>query len=113
MFIGACECGKRVYNTRTGPVHDLVFSVWCCAAAYSLQGRDVRSERILELVRYMFRVCTRGTVFGLENPSSVSCMCMCVCTVVGMCSPSVVPLVESTCMCAWYSIWHGQPGRRA
>ena len=32
-----------------------------------------------------------GTVFALDSASSVSCMCMCVCTVVGMCSPSVVP----------------------
>ena len=113
MYIGACEFGTRVYSTRTGPGHGLVFSVRCCAAAYSLPSRDVRSEFILELVRYMFRVCTRGTVFGLDNPSSVSCMCMCVCTAVGMCSSSVVPLVVSTCMCPWYSIWHGQPGRLA
>ena len=55
------------------------------------------SEFKLELVRYIFRVCTCGTVFGLDSPSSVSCTCMCVCTAVGMCSPSVVPLVVGTC----------------
>ena len=76
-------------------------------------GRSVRTEFILELVRYIFRVCTCGTVFGLDSPSSLSCMCMCVCTAVGMCSPSVVPLVVSTCMRALYSIWHGRPGWRA
>ena len=43
MFIGACECGTRVYSTRTGPRHDRVLSVRCCAAAYCLPGRDVRS----------------------------------------------------------------------
>ena len=32
---------------------------------------------------------------------------------VGMCSPSVVSFVVSTRMRALYSIWHGQPGRRA
>ena len=76
-------------------------------------GRGVRPEFIPELVRYIFRVCTHGTVFGLDSPSSVSCMCMCVCMAVGMCSPSVVPLVVSTCMRALYSIWHGRPRRRA
>ena len=39
-------------------------------------GRGVRPKFILELVRYIFRVCTCGTVFGLDNLSSVSCMCM-------------------------------------
>ena len=100
MFIGACECGTRVYSTRTGPGHGRVFFVRCCAAVYSLPGRGGRSEFILELVRYIFRVCTCGTVFSLDSPSSVSCMCMCVCTAVGiiLCSPSVVPFVVSTCM---------------
>ena len=96
-----------------GPGHGCVFSARCCAAAYSLPGRGVRSELILELVCYIFRVCTCGTVFDLDSLSSVSCMCMCACTLGGMCSPSVVLLVLSTCMRALYSIWHGQPGRRA
>ena len=77
-----------------------------------LPGRDVRSEFRVELVRYMFCVCTCGTVFGLDSPSRVYFTCMCVYTAVGMCSPSVVPLVVSTCMRALYSICHGQPGRR-
>ena len=47
-----------------------------------------------------YGVCAFGTVFGLGSPSSVYCTCMRVCTAVGMCSPSVVPLVVSTCMCA-------------
>ena len=87
-----------MYSTRTGPGHGRVLFVRCCAAAYCLPGRGVWSEFMLELVRYIFRVCTCGTVFGLDRPSSVSCTCMCVCTAVGMCSPSVVRLVVSTCM---------------
>ena len=46
----------------------------------------------------------------LGSTSSVSCMCMCVCTAVGMCSPSVLPLVVSTWVRALYSIWHGGLG---
>ena len=90
-----------------------MFSVRCCAAAYSLTGRGVRSEFILEFVRYIFHMFTCGTVLGLDSSSNVFCMCMCVCTAVSMCSPSVVLLVVSTCMRALYSIWHRQPGRRA
>ena len=43
VFIGACECGTRVYSTRTGPGHSRVLSEWCCAAVYCLPGWDVRS----------------------------------------------------------------------
>ena len=113
MFIGTCECGTRVYSTRTGPGYDRVFSVRCCATVYSLPGWGVRSKIILELMRYIFRVCTCGTVFSLDSPSSVSCMCTCVCTAVGMGSPSVVSLVVRTCMRLMYSIRHGQPEWRA
>ena len=60
MFIGACECGKRVFNTRTGPGHGCVLSVRCCAAAY-LSGWDVRSEFILECVPHILRGCAYGT----------------------------------------------------
>ena len=45
-----------------------------------------------------YGVCACGTAFGLGSPNSVSCTCMDVCTAVGMCSPSVVPLVVS-CVC--------------
>ena len=61
MFIGACECGTRVYSTCKGPGHGRVFSVRCCAAAYCLPGRDVQSEFILELVRYILRGCECDT----------------------------------------------------
>ena len=45
-----------------------------------------------------YGVCACCTMFGLDSPSSVSCTYICVCTAVDMCSPSVVPLVVSTCM---------------
>ena len=63
MFIDTYECGTRVYSTRAGPGHGCVLSVWSCAAAYCLPGRDVRSEFVLELVRYILRVCARGKAY--------------------------------------------------
>ena len=94
VFICACKCGTHVYSTRTGPGHGLrtPYRAGCTARTYT------------GACALHFRVCTCGTVFGLDSASSVSCMCMCVCTVVGMGSPSVVPLVVSTCMRALYSI---------
>ena len=99
VFICACECGTHVYSTRTGPGHGCVLPTGRCTARIHTGACALH-----------FRVCTCGTVFGLGSASSVFCMCMCVCTAVGMCSPSVVPLVVNTCMRALYSIWHGDLG---
>ena len=97
VFICACECGTHVYS-RPGYGLRTPYREGCTARIYT--GACVLH----------FCVCTCGTVFGLGSASSVSCMCMCMCTAVGMCSPSVVPLVVSTCVRALYSIWHGGLG---
>ena len=81
-------------------------------AAYSLQG-GVYGQNLTWRLSALFCVCMCGTVFGLDSASSVSCMYTCVFMAVGMCSPSVVPLIVSTGMRALYSIWPGRPGRRA
>ena len=97
VFICACDCGTHVYS-RPGYGLRTPYRAGCTARTYT------------GACALHFRVCTCGTVFGLGSASSVSFMCMCVCTAVGMCSPSVVPLVVSTCMRALYSIWHGGLG---
>ena len=101
VFICACECGTHVYSTRTGPGYGprTPYRAGCTVRIYP------------GACALHFRVCICGTVFGLDSTSSVSCMCMC--TAVGMCSPSIAPLVVSTCMRALYIIWHGRPSRRA
>ena len=37
-------------------------------------------------------------------------VCVCSCIAADVCSSSVVPLAVSTCMRAFYSIWHGGLG---
>ena len=73
VFICTCEYDTHVYSTV--PVRGLGMGMGCVLPT----GRSVRSEFVMELVRYIFRVCACGTVFGLDSPSSVSCMCMYMC----------------------------------
>ena len=126
VCICGCECGTRVYSTRTGPRHErtcvFVCACECGTHVYStrpgpglvcvlLTGRGVRPEFLLACALHL-HVCTYGTLFGLGSASSVSCMCVCVCSciAVDVCSLSVVPLAVSTCMRALYSIWYGGLG---
>ena len=102
--------GRACSIVRASAVHMCTVPVLGLSmAAYSLPD-GVYGQNLHWACARHFCVCTCGTVFGLGSASSVSCMCVSVCTAVGMCSPSVVPLTVSTCMCALYSIWHGSLG---
>ena len=46
-------------------------------SAYSLPG-GVYGQNFYWACALQFRVCTYGTVFGLDSASCVSCMCVCV-----------------------------------
>ena len=73
--------------------------VQCCAAAYCLPERSVRSEYLLELGSRILRGCAYGS-----SPSGAHlyvCACICACTAVVMCSPSGVHIVVSSCMRAY------------
>ena len=102
VFICACECGTHVYSTRIGSGHGCILPT----------GRGVRPEFILRLVRHIFASvrAVQCSAWAVQAVQAVHLVCVCVCTVVGMCSPNVVPLAVSTCMRALYSIWHGGLG---
>ena len=73
MFIGACECGKRVYSTCTGPVHGRVLSLrlgtayrggmscqsvyWNLCAILYAGVRAVRRSAWAAQAEYFVRVC--------------------------------------------------------
>ena len=127
-------CVQYPYGARHGRVF---FCAVLCGCVLPT-GRGVRSEFILKLVRYIFRVCTCGTVFGLNSPA-VYLLCVCVdvrglacaaralynssgvrvcvrCTVFGMGSLGGVRslhrvLVLARTYCACTVFWHGKQGR--
>ena len=114
VFIGACECGTRVYSIRTVPGHGRVFFVRCCAAAYSLPGRGVRSDFILELVHYFFSDVYMRYGVWLGQPKQCI-LYVYVCMYGGR---HVQPVRctsrrEYVYACVVQYIWPGQPGRRA
>ena len=125
MCICACECGRRVHSTCTGPGHEqtcvFVCACECGTHVCSIRpgpglvcvlftGRGVRPEFILGLCATFARVHVRYGVRLGQCEQCIMCMCVCSCIAVDVCSSSAVPLALSTCMRALYRIWHGGLG---
>ena len=125
MCICACECGTRVYSTRTGPGLErtcvFVCACECGTHVYSTRhgpglvcvlptGRGARTGFLLGLCATFPRVHVRYGVRLGQCEQCIMYVCVCSCMAVGVCSSSVVPLVVSTCMRTLYSIWHGGLG---
>ena len=125
MCICACQCGTRVYSTRTGPGHGrmcaFVCACECGTHVYSTRpgpglvcvlpiGRGVRPELLLGLCATFPRVHVRYGVRLGQCEQCILYVCLCSCMAVGVGSSSVVQLAVSTCMRALFSIWHGGLG---
>ena len=75
MFIVACECGTRVYSTRTGPGHGCVFSVLCFAAAYFPPG-GVYDQNLYWSLCATFSACIRAVRSSVWTARAVYLVCV-------------------------------------